>query len=475
MKKKLQKILRKSERGQAIILIAFAIIGMIGMVGLMVDGGVLLIEYGRLKRSIDAASVGAALQFRRGYTNANLSTAAEEFLQLNQSDVFDVLIETCDPVTPQNWCPPLNQPQRKLVKVSASRHVTFGFLRVLGINSTDITASSIGEAASIDLVLVFDTSASMSYETSGGAGVDPGDDPSVCNLNFTCEPLESVKNVALNFINTMFFPYDRVAIIASTSQIANGTRNPSTVLALNNNEATVRSAIENMRVFQPPVCDTAFGPCLNYPEGSFVGFECPIYRKGPDLIAGTADDGLLNPSSCTSSNLGGALVLAGAAYAAPPVRQDSFWVTIMLAGGPANATDAASGYPYGYCPTNTWHDVNADKTLQNPFCYDASATTRHYSPSTNYDADDYARDQADFLADPETGQGVTIFTIGLGNLVQHAGSGDPAMGEKLLTYIATEAGGTSANHGEYYYAPDASGLSAIFGKIADNIFTRISQ
>ncbi|MFN8411924.1 MAG: pilus assembly protein TadG-related protein [Anaerolineales bacterium] len=111
MSAKLKKLLRKTERGQAIILIAFAIVGMIGMVGLMVDGGVLLIEYGRLKRSIDAASVASALQFRRGFTNADLTTAAQEFLQLNQSDVFNVLIETCDPVTPQNWCPPLNQPQ----------------------------------------------------------------------------------------------------------------------------------------------------------------------------------------------------------------------------------------------------------------------------------------------------------------------------------------------------------------------------
>ncbi|MBK9602016.1 MAG: hypothetical protein IPO36_09255 [Anaerolineales bacterium] len=40
------------------------------------------------------------------------------------------------------------------------------------------------------------------------------------------------------------------------------------------------------------------------------------------------------------------------------------------------------------------------------------------TPSTHipdaYDADDYARDAADDLANPETGNGITIFTIGLG-------------------------------------------------------------
>ncbi len=90
----IKKILKNSERGQAIILIAFAIIGMIAIVGLMTDGGMLLIEYARLKRGIDAASVAAALQFRKGLLKADLEKAAEEFLKLNQSDVTNVHIDS---------------------------------------------------------------------------------------------------------------------------------------------------------------------------------------------------------------------------------------------------------------------------------------------------------------------------------------------------------------------------------------------
>ncbi|MCL4824141.1 MAG: hypothetical protein KJZ57_07985 [Anaerolineales bacterium] len=88
------RIHKKQERGQAIVLIAFAFIGLIAMIGLMVDGGMLLIEYGRLKRAIDAASLSAALQYREGYTTAQLTDAATEFLQLNQSDVFDIQVDT---------------------------------------------------------------------------------------------------------------------------------------------------------------------------------------------------------------------------------------------------------------------------------------------------------------------------------------------------------------------------------------------
>ena len=491
-----QKFLKKSERGQAIILIAFAIIGLIGMVGLMTDGGILLIEYARLKRGIDAASVSAALQFRKGYVVNDLRTSAEEFLRFNQADVYNVLVETC--VTNPGDTTLCTVPLRKLVRITASSHVEFGFMRVLGIRSTDITAASVGEAASIDLVLVMDTSISMAYETSGDPNqLDTGDDPTACNTNSNCQPLESIKSVALDFIDTMFFPYDRVAIVTMTGQNGlTGTssdylRNPVTVLALEDDDAVVRSAIQNIKVFQPRNCPTAFGPCLNYGQvaadepspavgAPFQGQECTIYRWGPDLRRGYIDinnpgsgtgDENYDPSSCTSSNVGGALLLAGTEFAREPIREDSFWVVIALVGGPANATDAASGYPYGYCPTNTHNSPT------NPFCRDALSSTRHTS-GVNYDADDYARDMADFLASPEDGQGVTVFTIGLGNLVRNAAKGDADSGEQLLTYIAEQAGDSAtatANHGEYFFSPDASGLAAIFQRIADNIFTRISQ
>lgn len=507
----IKKILKKSERGQAIILIALAIVGMVGIVGLMTDGGILLVEYARLKRGIDAASVAAALQYRQGFLEADLADAAEEFLRLNQSDVNNVLIETCDttPLDPE-LC---TTPQRKLVRVTATRIVTFGFMRVLGFTSTTISASSIGEAASIDLVLVIDTSASMAYETLVGGnpnGSDPGEDPADCNgtgADGTCEPMQTVKGIAEDFIDTMFFPYDRVGIVTMTSQIENGERDPASKLPLSDNKATVVAAIRDIRVYHPTACDSLYGPCRDLctdteiidanaagdpsnpcygqVDGYYVGQACPVFSQ------------FGNPSSCNSSNVGGALLKAYDEFAIEPNREDSFWVIIMLVGGPANATysdnypgnpdytDVAApiGYPddpyaFGYCPSTTW----ASPT--NPFCRDGSASTRHALGAADYDADDYARDQADFVASPDEG-GVTIFTIGLGDLIRgkvdtdnSAIKGDDDAGEKLLQYIALTAGDTltlQANHGEYYFSPDAVGLAAIFDAIAENIFTRISK
>jgi hypothetical protein len=493
MVKKIQKLLRKSERGQAIILIAFAIIGLVSMVGLVSDTGILLIEYARLKRGIDAAAISSALQYRKNFTTVDLENAALEFLKLNQSDVFDIQVDTCD--TDATLC---TNPRRKLVRVTASRHVRFGFLRVIGINETDITATSVGEAASIDVVLVMDTSLSMAYQTNddtdaGGPTLnraDPTDDPSVCNPAHTCEPLESIKGVATDFIRTLFFPYDRVSIVTMTSQTPETTRdgtarNPMVALQLNNDQTTIENAIDALNVFQPATCldpltdDLNPGTCLFKPGGSFTGPECPQYRNLNPA----------NPSSCPSSNAGGALWLGGIQFTADtviaPMNADSFWVIIALIGGPANAStpdnaDAAT-FPFGYCPPSTWDDPI------NPFCRDASASSRHHADipaeAIYYDADDYARDRADSLSNPVTGNGITIFTIGLGDPIIHATSGDADAGEKLLQYIATKAGDDTVNsppaytvnHGQYFFSPDAAGLQAIFTAIAKNIFTRLSQ
>jgi hypothetical protein len=120
--------------------------------------------------------------------------------------------------------------------------------------------------------------------------------------------------------------------------------------------------------------------------------------------------------------------------------------------------------------------------------YDPSTQTRHYInavtgvPDTWYDADDYARDQADFIASPVDGQGATIFAICLGSYCRDYPSTDPASAEHLGQYMAEEAGDDPtavppvvANHGLYFHAVDTTGLEGVFDSIAENIFTRISQ
>ena len=535
---RLHKIIHKTERGQAIILIAFAIIGLVAMAGLVTDTGILLIEYGKLKRGVDAAAIAAAQQYRLENSildQAALENAAKNFLQLNQSmDIVpgSVIVHSCEsaPADRPALCnpDPVGHPNdnRKLVEVIATKNVYFGFLRVIGIENTTVTANAVGEAATIDLVLVIDTSASMAFETDPDpskndyASDSPLENPSVCNTSNTnpCQPLKAVKDVAVAFIDTLSFPYDRVAIVTMTSQTPVGDRYPIEILPLTSNKADITAAINSINVFEPRDCDGALteGSCLFYDgSGNFQNTQCQIWE-----LTNQTDPANADPSSCPSSNVGGALNLARVAFTEDPLhtRLDAFWVVVSLLGGPANSTDILDpvNYPNGYCPQYTWTYL-----WDGRFCQDKHPSVRHgdtdVAPYTNpvsgitypdpismYDPDDYARDRADDLAKSISGGGVTIFTIGLGTPIKNTTYSEdfyadgitkipPA--EALLQYIAECAGEnidvityTSAsdyvcdpvnqpaiNHGQYFYAPDSDALAVIFDRIAKNIATKISQ
>lgn len=544
-----KKSFKRHERGQAIILIAFAMVGLIAMVGLVTDTGILLIEYGKLKRAVDAAAIAAAQQFSLPSDEISeqaFEDSAINFLNLNETrEITSLSVKSCLATLPADrpeLCNdyPVTHPEdnRKLVEVTASATVNFSFLSVIGIRSTTITTTAIGEAATLDVVLVIDTSASMAYETRDDPIPYPqsnyasdnsdyrrydadltgytSENPQTCNTSITdpCQPLDAVKEAAIAFSETLNYGYDRVAIVSLTGQeTSNGTRYPTTVLPLSSNKTTVQAAINSLRVFTPRVCDNnatfanvADGVCIHLLNTSnpstFQSVKCHYYELR------TLGGFFPKYPSCPSSNVGGALRLAGSALSGNDRRLDSFWVVLVLLSGPANATDTPSNYPggispgnnneyiYGYCPASEYYPVSSTDTDNNQVydyrpCTDGLPNVRHstsdtmfftYNGSTDeislYDPDDYARDRADALANLLSGSGVTIYTIGLGTEVKstdrQADTSVP-IAESLLQYIALEAGGADVNHGQYFYTPVFQDLVNIFEKIAENIATKISQ
>lgn len=539
---------RKSERGQAIVLIAFAFIGLVAMVGLVTDTGLLMIGYGKLKRSVDAAAVAAAQEFRpdpdTGVLNLTaMESAARGMLQINQvGDVSNITVHTCEDTgadRPALCNPdPVGNPieNRKLVEVSATAEVPFGFLRVVGINGATINVTSIGEAATIDLVLLVDTSGSMAYQTTGNPIASdpgtPGDDPRACNAADNCQPMRAVKDVAMDFVDSLiYFGYDRVAVIAMTGQASDINdavdREPVPVIPLSFDRNTILFNIDNLKVYQSRICDPSNpnpppGECLEYFSGVFNIAKCEISERisnalNPDGTPNWALRATADRSSCPSSNFGRMLDLARGAYSGSGnpdnQRDESLWVTVLLASGPANASTPSAAdvatYPYGYCPQNTWLYFAMPDPKPKP-CRDAIPGNER-SPSsplvsyTNpldsnqvmdislYDAEDYARDMADNLAAMKSGNGVTIYSIGLGEGVTTQANGTPAVtctietttgprpcgeAEYLLTYISRTAGDAlnpTINHGEYFFAPNNVQLRNIFEIIAQNIATKISQ
>jgi Flp pilus assembly protein TadG len=553
--KQIHQFFQKKEKGQIIVIMALVFIGLIAVVGLAIDLGYLFVSYSRLRRAVDSAALAATSQFREVYTINDLTKEAKQFLELNgigevgtDPNSLVIRIETCEsmPGYATGFRDPelCKTPARKLVRVTVTQMVQLNFLGIIGIPDIPITVDAISEAASVDLVLLIDNSDSMTQGDKAHKVAGQDLDPSICNVGSTndpgtglsyagyCHPMHEIKVAAVQLVNRLYQGYDRVSVITFD-------RYPRVRLPLSENFTLIRQTIADITVFEAegacpypgdiersipasfdPYLDLIDdrmpdgGTCRASVDGAYKGMDCPAY-----WISGDA-------SLCGNTNIGGGLKAAGNALggvyparfpvAAPPVREAALWVVVLLTDGQANTGYAADGAdidPVGtsgevICPKIYWPTVRkcADQDAR-PTVDDFMATpvpgaevfaARHPQDAyttplidRRYDADDYARDMADFVGDPDKGQGALVFTIGLnekyiasrtpyempenyldadGNPVYNPGGQNlPAPAEALLRYAAYRGGG------EYYPAPSSADLGKIFLAIANKIATRLSR
>ncbi|MBN2305312.1 MAG: hypothetical protein JXQ72_12580 [Anaerolineae bacterium] len=184
--------LKRSQRGQSIVLMAFAFIALVGFVGLVTDVALLFVRYAALRRAVDSAAIAAAGQIREGTDYGEVSVAAQQYIALHNLEADSILVETCETDIYQwrtglgpwdgdphpeslyprvqehmpetelcNWDDP-----HKLVRVSAQIDSPTTFLGLLGIGAVTLEATSVSETAVLDIALVIDTSESMSKETT---------------------------------------------------------------------------------------------------------------------------------------------------------------------------------------------------------------------------------------------------------------------------------------------------------------------
>jgi hypothetical protein len=379
--------------------------------------------------------------------------------------------------------------------------VDFAFLRIIGFDWTVIRANAISEAGSVDLVLVIDTSPSMSYDLctdvdiggdpidndgdgvansedcpafgpmTGGDGI-PESDVARCRVSsspLACEPFETVRKDAKDLVGRMYFPYDRVAVVGfgSTPQVIlnlnDCTFDPPDAIAQEN---CILDGIDTMEVELEPVPG-----------------DCPLWT-GPGS----------DPSGCTSTNTGDGLRTAGNQFGNFG-REQAVWVVVLLSDGVANAAIRVdSSPPEWVCPSSTWDGP--------PYCQDGDPGPSLAPPRADldpdFDADDHARKMALFVgcpnelpADPgpctAPGNEAVIFSIGLGDaVVSYDRGGDPEVGGELLQFIAAVADGLPGDDpceiygpntdcGNYYFVEDVSELEGVFEEIASRIYTKLNH
>ncbi len=182
---------RRTRSGQSIIIIALGFIVLIAFVGIATDAALLFVRFSTLRRAVDAAAVAAAGQIRENTSYAQVAAAAEQYIKLHGLNPGQVLVETCETdidnlkkqypgtydsgtqaidylVALQNGVPRselCRKDPAKLVRVTALIESPTTFLSVIGYQRITLAASSISQTAVMDVVLMLDSSLSMSYDT----------------------------------------------------------------------------------------------------------------------------------------------------------------------------------------------------------------------------------------------------------------------------------------------------------------------
>jgi Flp pilus assembly protein TadG len=127
------KRLEGDERGQVMVFVAILMTGLISVVGLVTDGGIVFSQRRDLQNAADAAALAGAMQIDEkayrasGQVVLNERAAREIATQYLQDEGdLDYSVQ----VSPTG------------VEVSVSRQASTSFLRIVGINGVDISASS---------------------------------------------------------------------------------------------------------------------------------------------------------------------------------------------------------------------------------------------------------------------------------------------------------------------------------------------
>lgn len=174
-----------SERGQAIILIALAIVGLIGLTALAVDGGNIYAERRRAQNAADASALDAALAKVRGqnFSAEGLASAASNYYVDN-----DPTAGSSSPaVNVEIYNPPISGPyagDSQYVQAIITAKVKTYFGRVVGITEVTNKVEAVARAVPPAIVPPFSGSAivglspdeckAVTYQGNAGATLTGG-------------------------------------------------------------------------------------------------------------------------------------------------------------------------------------------------------------------------------------------------------------------------------------------------------------
>jgi len=155
----------RSERGQALILIVFGIIAMVGLTALAVDGGATYADRRQAQNAADSAALAAALAKVRGdsqWQAKALATAA------TNGYTNDGVTSTVQVYSPPISGPYATHPKKnEYVQVIVTSHIDTSFARVIGIEQTTNVVQAVARAKPPEVGALFNGNAVVGLDPNG--------------------------------------------------------------------------------------------------------------------------------------------------------------------------------------------------------------------------------------------------------------------------------------------------------------------
>ena len=159
-------MIHKSEKGQALVLIVVAIIGLVGMTALTVDGGLAYTDRRNAQNAADAAALAAALANGRGQ---NFTAAAQAVAATNgyTDNGTTTTVAISYAASPNGACP--GNVDGKDITVQITSHRNTYFAPVVGIPEVTNTVSATARSCGTYVAPLFNGNAIVSLTPSGNA------------------------------------------------------------------------------------------------------------------------------------------------------------------------------------------------------------------------------------------------------------------------------------------------------------------
>lgn len=429
-----------SQRGQILIMAAFSLIALIGMLGLAIDSGRGYGVKAKLNAAVDAAAIAGARALAGGDSDAeriaNARNAAHNYFQANFPSAYLGAARGAPSVdavhSPDGYW---------TVSVSGTANMPVSFLQVLGLGNVDVAAASQARRRDLDLVLVLDTSGSLAPPISP-AGTFP-----------------TLKDAAISFINKFNAGPngDRVGLVSFASGavvdvpiVKDGSRGfnrPQLINAINALTAGGRTtSAEGMR--------RALNDLNGVPAASRSSLRVIVFFS----------DGAPNGVPATFSAASGDLFSETNPVGAPPEKVYRHDQRDTLIQNYAIATLPNAGFAI-----NGVGDI--------PLAGRRALGAQPYANS-RCNVNKAARNMVENVANTARGQTVKVYSIGLGSALNTTeiacpGYGPSEYGANIMKRLANTADSDSYDaaqpRGVYASAASAAELNNAFATIASEI------